>query len=63
MSRLWTVTFMAEAAEDLDALDGSQRRQVEKAIFKVSKNPLNIVVIAARADDEAYELAFLRNSD
>ncbi len=36
----WKVEFTAEAEKDLAALDRSQRLQVDKAILKVSQNPL-----------------------
>jgi len=35
----WRVEYTEEAARDRDALDISARRQVYKAIYKVSKNP------------------------
>ena len=102
----WTVEFTADAEKDRDALDRSQRLQVDKAIYKVSKNPLpqseggygkplgnkqgknltglfkikllklgirvvykivrsdeimKIIVVAARADDEVYDIAYKRN--
>ena len=101
----WTVEFTTEAENDIDSLDRSQRLQVDKAIYKVSKNPLpqieggygkplgnkqsknltgllkiklvklgirivyriirtdeimKIIVVAARADDEVYEIAARR---
>ena len=101
----WKVEFMAEAERDRDNLDRSQRIQVDKAIYKVSKNPLpqseggygkplgnmqsknltgllkikllklgirivykiirtdeimKIIVIAARADNEVYDVASRR---
>jgi len=100
--KYWDVTFLPEAERDRDALDVSARYQVDKAIRKVSKNPLpkseggygnplghkqgknltgflkiklsklgvrvvyalirdkekmQIIVIAARADSEVYEIA------
>jgi mRNA interferase RelE/StbE len=36
----WDVVFTEEAAKDRSALDASARRQVDKAIRKVSQNPL-----------------------
>jgi len=102
------VEFMVEAANDLEELDGSVKRQVDAAILKVSKNPLpkneggmgnplgnkhgnnltgfckikliklgirvvyelirieeimKIVVIAARADEEVYDIAAKRIKD
>lgn len=36
----WTVTYLDEARTDLHELDGSQKKQVAKAIKKVSYNPL-----------------------
>jgi mRNA interferase RelE/StbE len=36
----WKVEYMAEAEKDRATLDRSQRLQVDKAIFKVSQNPL-----------------------
>ena len=101
----WTVEFTTEAEKDMDSLARSQRLQVDKAINKVSKNPLpkteggygkplgnkgsmnligllkikllklgirvvyrvvradgimKIIVVAARADDEVYEIAARR---
>ena len=98
----WTVSFMKDAAEERNHLDASARNQVDKAIRKVSQNPLprneggygsplgnkhginltgcckiklkgigirvvykllrdggvmRIIVIAARADEEVYEVA------
>ena len=38
----WAVEFLPEAAEDLKRLDGSVRRIVDKAISKVSMNPLSV---------------------
>lgn len=38
----WELTYLPEAADDLRALDGSQRLQVLKAIKKVKQNPLPI---------------------
>ena len=37
---LWKVEFTEEAEKDRANLDRSQRLQVDKAIYKVSKNPL-----------------------
>jgi len=37
---LWKVEFTKDAAKDMADLDSSQRLQVHKAIYKVSKNPL-----------------------
>ena len=37
---MWELSFLAEAREDLRALDGSQRIRVVKAIAKVQSNPL-----------------------
>ena len=101
----WDVTFLPEAERDRDALEISARNQVDKAIRKVSQNPLpkseggygnplgnkqgknltgllkiklkklgirvvyslvrdkekmRIIVIAARADNEVYEIADTR---
>lgn len=36
----WEIRYLPEARQDLKKLDGSQRVQVLKAIFKVSGNPL-----------------------
>ncbi len=38
----WEVEFLPEAAEDRRKLDGSVRRIVDKAIDKVSTNPLPV---------------------
>jgi mRNA interferase RelE/StbE len=38
--RYWDVTFLPEAAKDRNALETSARNQVDKAIRKVSQNPL-----------------------
>ncbi|MDR3289049.1 MAG: type II toxin-antitoxin system RelE/ParE family toxin [Peptococcaceae bacterium] len=102
MSKFWQIDFTAAAAKDRRELDGSVRKQVDKAIYKVAKNPLpkseggygeplgskhgknltgllkikltklgirvvyklvreggimKIIVVAARADDEVYEIA------
>ena len=38
----WSVEFLPEAAEDRRKLDGSVRRIVDKAIDKVSTNPLPV---------------------
>ena len=104
----WNVEFEDEAKKDINALDASARIQVNKAIRKVSQNPLpkseggygeplgykrgrnltglckiklkklgirvvykivrdgeimKIIVIAARADDEAYSIARQRITD
>ena len=101
----WEIHYTDEAKADLRNLDGSQRKNVIKAITKVSQNPLpaneggygkplgnkhgndltglckiklvkdgirvvyalirtettmKIVVIAARSDDEVYEIAAKR---
>ncbi len=101
----WKVEFTAEAEKDRNSLDRSQRHQVDKAIYKVSQNPLpqseggygrplgnrqtnnltgllkikllrlgirivyklshtdeamKIIVVAARAGDEVYEIASKR---
>lgn len=102
---MWRVEFTAEAEKDRSALDHSQKLQVDKAIHKVSQNPLpqseggygkplgnkqsnklagllkikllklgirivykivrtneimTIIVVAARADDEVYDIASRR---
>jgi len=36
----WTIEFTTKAEKDIDNIDHSQRIQVNKAILKVSKNPL-----------------------
>ena len=36
----WTLRFLDEALEDFDALDGSQKKRVRKAIKKTLINPL-----------------------
>jgi len=36
----WDVKYTAEAAKDRDNLEGSSRNQVDKAILKISQNPL-----------------------
>ena len=36
----WNIEYLKEAVKDMDALDGSQRILVRKAIKKVSTNPL-----------------------
>ena len=36
----WKVTFLPQAEADRKSLDGSVRKQVDKAILKVSENPL-----------------------
>ncbi len=101
----WNIMYTDESAKDRDFLDYSVRRQVNKAIEKVAKNPLpkneggygeplgnkhgfdltglykiklkrhgiriiyqlikvgdtmQIIVIAARADDEVYKIAAQR---
>ena len=101
----WIIEFIAKAEKDIESLDHTQRIQVNKAILKVSKNPLpkneggygeplgnknsynltgllkikllklgirvvyqlvrtdeimKIIVVAARADDEVYEIAAKR---
>ena len=38
---MWDVKYLPEALDDLDELDGSQRKLVLKAIEKVRKNPLS----------------------
>ena len=38
----WSVRALPEAEKDILALDGSQRRQVLKAIDKVRQNPLPV---------------------
>jgi mRNA interferase RelE/StbE len=98
----WTIEFTNEAQKDKARLDRTQRIQIDKAIYKVSKNPLpqseggygkplgnkhsqnltgllkiklkqlgirvvyklvrdgeimKIIVVAARADDEVYDIA------
>ena len=103
----WEVEFTAEAEKDRSTLDRSQRLQVDKAIYKVSQNPLpqseggygkplgnkqstnltgllkikllklgirvvykivrtddimKIIVVAARADDEVYDIASKRDT-
>jgi len=100
--KCWEIKFLQEAEKDRDALESSVRSHVDKAIGKVSQNPLpkseggygsplghkhgrnltgllriklkksgirvvyklvreketmRIVVIAARADSEVYEIA------
>ena len=102
----WSVVFLPEAEKERASLDSSVRTQVDKAIRKVSQNPLPkseggygnplgnkqgknltgllkiklkklgirvvyrlvrddekmcIIVVATRADDEAYEIADERN--
>lgn len=37
---MWEIEYIPEAEEDLLVLDGSVRKKVEKAIGKVSNNPL-----------------------
>lgn len=36
----WKIIYLPEAYEDLEKLDGSQSKMVDKAITKVSLNPL-----------------------
>ena len=36
----WSIEYIPEAEDDLDKLDGSQRKIVLKGISKVAKNPL-----------------------
>lgn len=36
----WKIRMLKEAKADFDALDGSQKSIVQKALIKVSKNPL-----------------------
>ena len=105
MKGYWDVSLTKEADKDYNSLDASVRRQVDKAILKVAKNPLTkaeggygeplgnkhgfnltglskivlkklgiriiyrairdgeimrIIVVAARADEEAYEIAAAR---
>ena len=38
----WEVVFLPQAEADRKALDGSVRKQVDRAILKVSENPLPI---------------------
>lgn len=38
---MWDVKYLSEALDDLDELDGSQRKLVLKSIEKVRKNPLS----------------------
>ncbi|BBK23714.1 RelE toxin [Amedibacterium intestinale] len=38
---MWNVKYLPEALDDLDELDGSQRKLVLKSIEKVKKNPLS----------------------
>ncbi len=38
---MWDVKYLPEALDDLDKLDGSQRKLVLKSIEKVRKNPLS----------------------
>ncbi len=38
----WELIFLPEAEKDMQALDGSQRLLVAKALEKVRKNPLSI---------------------
>ena len=102
----WTVEFTTEAKNDMRDLSRTQRFQINKAITKVSKNPLpnseggygkplgkkgattltgllkikllkleirvvyklvrvdkimKIIVVAARADDEVYDIASKRS--
>ena len=102
----WTVEFTTEAQKDMRDLSHTQRFQINKAIIKVSKNPLpnseggygkplgnkgatnltgllkikllklgirvvyklvrvdevmKVIVVAARADDEVYDIASKRS--
>ena len=104
--KYWDVIFLPEAEKERDELESSARNQVDKAIRKVSQNPLPkgeggygnplghkqgknltgllkiklkrlgirvvyklvredekmcIVVVAARADNEVYDIAETRN--
>ena len=36
----WRLTFLPEAEEDFDKLDGSQKIIVRKALAKIEQNPL-----------------------
>jgi len=38
--KFWNVTFLQEAEKEHEALDASARSQVDRAIRKVSQNPL-----------------------
>lgn len=38
---MWDVKYLPEALDDLDELDGSQRKLALKSIEKVRKNPLS----------------------
>ena len=38
----WKVVFLPQAEADRKSLDGSVRKQVDKAILKVSENPLPV---------------------
>lgn len=38
---MWDVKYLPEALDDLDELDGGQRKLVLKSIEKVRKNPLS----------------------
>lgn len=38
---MWDVKYLPEALDDLDELDGNQRKLVLKSIEKVRKNPLS----------------------
>ena len=38
---MWDVKYLPEALDDLDELDGSQKKLVLKSIEKVRKNPLS----------------------
>ena len=38
---MWDVKYLPEALDDLDELDGSQRKLVLKSIEKIRKNPLS----------------------
>lgn len=37
---MWNISYMPQAQDDLDRLDGSVRKQVLAAIKKTAKNPL-----------------------
>ena len=36
----WRLTFLPEAEEDFDKLDGSKKKIVRKALAKIEQNPL-----------------------
>lgn len=38
---MWDVKYLPEALDDLDELDGSQRKLVLKSMEKIRKNPLS----------------------